>query len=542
MSDIDYDYIIVGAGTAGCTLASRLTEDVGVRVLLLEAGGRDRDPLIHIPIGLGRMWKIRSHDWGYNSEPQAHLNNRVIELPRGKVLGGSSSINAMVYLRGDRGDYDRWARNGLTQWSYAHVLPYFRRSEAWMGGEDSYRGGSGPVATRWSDPDDPIVPAVLEAARQAGYPLSGDINGASGEGFARAQSTLIRGHRASAAATYLRAAHGRAGLSVHCGATASRILVEGGRARGIEYRQAGVLKTARASREVILAGGAINSPQLMMLSGLGDPRQLGLHGIKVVASIPGVGQNLQDHVAIGVGFARKESGPLAQALRLDRIALAMLRSYFAGSGVASNVPGGPMALLRTRAGLDVPDLQISFRALARDAATWFPGTGRKFRDCFIFLPALLHPQSRGSVTLASADPAQPPRIQLNLLAVDGDFRPLLEGMRIVREVGKQPALARFNGDEIFPGPSVNSEQAMRAYIRNTAGTFHHVCGTCRMGRDEASVVDPELRVRGVEGMRVVDASVLPDPPGANTNACIFMLAEKAADLIRGRPPLPAARL
>ena len=540
MTSPEYDYIIVGAGTAGCTLANRLTENAGVRVLLLEAGGRDRDPLIHIPIGVGAMWKIRSHDWGYNTEPQAHLNDRVIPLPRGRVLGGSSSINAMVYLRGDRGDYERWSRNGLPGWSYANVLPYFKRSETWIGGENAWRGGSGPVGTRWTDPDDPIAGAVIEAARQAGYPVSEDINGAQGEGFARTQSTLKDGHRSSAAATHLRQARGRAGLSVQCGAATTRILLEGKMARGVEYRQSGVLKTARAAREVILSGGAINSPQLMMLSGLGDPVQLAAHGIKVLAPMPGVGQNLQDHVMIGVGFARKQPGPLARSLRLDRIGLAMLRAYFTGAGVASNLPSGPMALLRTRPELEVPDLQIAFRAIAREAATWLPGWGPQWRDYCIWMPALLHPQSRGSVTLASADPARPPRIQPNFLAVDADFRPLLEGIRIAREVARQPVLERYCGEELFPGSKVDSEEAMRGYIRDTAGTFHHVCGTCRMGGDEAAVVDPELRVRGIEGLRVVDASVLPDLPGANINACTFMLAEKAADLIRGRPLLPAA--
>lgn len=534
-----YDYIIVGAGSAGCVLAARLTEDPLIRVLLIEAGGADRDPLIHIPIGLGKLWKDRRHDWGFNTEPQSHLNQRSIALPRGKVLGGSSSINAMLYVRGHRGDYDRWAREGLAGWSYAQVLPYFKRTESWCGGENAYRGGSGPIATRFTDVSDPIYGATLGAGQAAGFAVSEDINGEVQEGFAMAQSTIAGGRRCSAARAYLRPAMRRANLTVRTGALATRVLVEGQKAIGVEYLHRGRVERDHAAGEVLLSAGAINTPQLLMLSGIGDAAQLRAHGIGQAAHVPGVGTNFQDHVFAAVGNLRKGTSPLRHALRLDRIAFAMLRAYIAGSGPATNPPAGAMALLRTRAELAVPDIQLGVRGIARDVRPWWPLLGPDWHDAFYLLVVLLHPESRGSVELACADPRQPVRIRANYLSAPGDAQTLAAGIRTAREVIRQSALDAFRGDEIVPGPKVVGDADVHAYIRSVASTLHHAAGTCRMGRDDMAVVDSELKVRGIDHLRVVDASVMPDLVSGNINACVLMIAERASDLIRGRVPPPA---
>lgn len=534
-----YDYIIVGAGSAGCVLAGRLTEDPQIHVLLLEAGGADRDPLIHIPIGLGKLWKDRRHDWGFNTEPQSHLNQRAIELPRGKVLGGSSSINAMLYVRGHRGDYDRWAREGLAGWSYAQLLSYFKRTESWCGGENAYRGGSGPVATRFTDLSDPLYGAVLGAGEAAGFAVSEDLNGEAQEGFAMAQSTIAGGRRCSAASAYLRPAMRRANLTVRTGALATRVLVDGKKAIGVEYLRRGGIERDHAHGEVLLSAGAINTPQLLMLSGIGGAAQLRNHGIASAAHVPGVGANFQDHVFAAVGNLRKGTSPLRRALRFDRIAFAMLRAYLAGSGPATNPPGGAMALLKTRAGLAVPDIQLGVRGIARDARPWWPLLGPDWDDAFFLLVVLLHPESRGTIELASADARQPVRIRPNYLSAPGDIQTLAAGMRIAREVIRQSALDPFRGDEIVPGPKVVGDADIHAYIRSVASTLHHACGTCRMGRDDMAVVDPELKVRGIDRLRAVDASVMPDLVSGNINACVLMIAERASDLIRGRVPPPA---
>jgi len=543
-SNKNYDIIIVGAGSAGCTLAHRLTEDKGTRVLLLEAGGWDTDPWIKIPVAWVRMLSQRKHDWLYFAEPEAAIGGRALECARGRVIGGTSSINAMAYTRGNAGDYDRWASYGLTGWSYAHVLPYFRRQESWKGGASFYRGGDGPLTTAMTGFSDPLVDAFTAAGRAAGYKATPDYNGAQQEGFGSWQMTVRGGRRCSAADAYLRPALERPNLTVETEALVTKVSFAGRRASGVEYIRRGETLTAEADREVILSGGVINSPQLLMLSGIGDPAHLSAQGIAVKTALPGVGKNLQDHISAAISYQRKEPGPFHHAMRFDRIVPALLRAYLQGDGPATELPTGRLAFLKSRPDAVLPDVELIFNAAPMTARPYFAPFRRPYTDSYACRAVVLRPESRGKLELVSPDPRQAPRIRQNFLATDNDWKTLRAGLRIARDVCLQAPLAPFMAGETAPGEGATSDADLDGHIRSTCITVHHPLGTCKMGvaSDALAVVDPELRVHGVDGLRIVDGSVMPDLVGAHINAPIIMIAEKAADLIRGRQPLEAVRI
>ena len=508
-------------------------------MLLIEAGGPDRNPLIHIPLGMGKMHEYGMFDWGYHTEPEPNMNGREIEAMRGKVLGGSSSINVMAYTRGHRGDYDRWAQKGARGWSYADVLPYFKRCESWQGGENPWRGGSGPVGTEFARTRDPVYDAWLEAARAAGFPVTDDYNGNQQEGFGRGQYTIRNGYRSSAATAYLKPARRRPNLDVETGAHATRVLLAGTRATGVEYvKDSGDTVQVEAGREVILCGGAFNTPPLLMLSGIGPAAHLTDMGIKPVVDLP-VGKNLQDHLAVIVFFQRLDDGAFHREMRFDRIAVSMLRAYFYGTGPGTVVPGGLHAFVKTNPELAVPDIEFMFRGAPAETYLWFPLIRPAYTDGYGIRPTLLHPDSRGEILLRSTDPRTPPRLVFNFFSAPNDLPRLREGVKRARDVAYQKPMAPFRGVETSPGDGVKTDAEIDAFIRRTAITAHHPCGTCAMGIGPDAVTDPELRVRGVEGLRVVDASVMPDLVSAHINACVLMMAEKASDHIRGRAPLAA---
>jgi len=533
-----YDYIIVGAGSAGCVLAARLTEDPDVRVLLLEAGPRDRHPLIHIPLGMGKMHEWNMFDWGYHTEPEAALNGRRIEAARGKVLGGSSSVNVMAYTRGHRGDYDRWSSDGAKTWSYAECLPYFKRCESWANGEDAYRGSAGPVGTEFARTQDPIFDAWREAARQAGIPVTEDYNGQQGEGFGRSQNTIKNGRRSSSSTAFLRPAEGNANLTVRTNALTTRIIMEGRVARGVRFTNNNMAIDAYADREVILSAGTFNSPQLLMLSGIGPADHLAAMGIETIADLP-VGKNLQDHLAVLITFSRPQNfSPFRDSMRFDRMTWAMIEAYFFGTGRGTVVPSGLHAFIKTDPSQAVPDIHCMFRGAPAKIGMWFPGIKAPYEDGYGIRPCLLHPESRGEVTLRSTDPSDAPKINYNFLSSPNDLPKLRLGFKIARDVAAQAALVPYRGEELAPGEKIRSDDEIDAFIRRTTITAHHPAGTCKMGTGEDCVLNPDLTVRGIENLRVVDGSSMPDMVSGAINACILMMADKASDIIRGREPLP----
>ncbi len=530
----EFDYIIVGGGSAGCVLANRLSEDGRSSVLLVEAGGPDDSWLFRMPLGFMMTAANPAFDWGYASEPDDKLGGRSLPVPRGRVLGGCSSINGMIYMRGHSGDYDEWRQLGAAGWSYADVLPYFRRMETSWRGAGRHHGGEGPLCVSRVSGEHLLADPIRRSVLAAGFAESPDLSGDMQEGFSACEVTVdARGRRSSTAAAYLRPARRRANLTVWSQTHATRVNVIEGRATGIDYVRQGAAGTAHARREVILSGGAYNSPQLLMLSGIGPAAHLSAHGIPVVVDAPGVGGNLAEHPLVYMRYAAREPTTFLHALRSDRAALSVLRWAATGKGpFASQITSGVL-MLRTRPELERPDVQLVFLPVRLDAKMWHP-FGPQQAHMLSVMVMQLHPESRGTVRLRAADPLAPPRIDLNLLSTQRDFADIRGGIDAVRSIFAQPPLADMVTSELAPGEDADLD----AFIRDNLKITQHPAGTCRMGEDAEAVVDSALRVKGISGLRVVDASVMPSVPGANINAAVIMVAERASDLIRGIAPLP----
>ena len=519
-----FDYIIVGAGSAGCVLAHRLSQDPSVEVLLIEAGGQDWNPFIHMPAGLSKLINFKSLNWNYHTEPQSELHGRRLYWPRGRVLGGSSAINAMCFSRGHPSDYDDWAGLGNAGWGWSDVLPYFKRSQHQARGEDAFHGVGGPLSVEDLRFVNPLSDVFIEAAAQAGFPKNTDFNGATQEGFGRYQVTQRNGRRCSTAVGYLAPAKQRPNLTILTRALTQRVFFEGDRAAGVIFKKRGRVSSVRARSEVIIAAGAINSPQLLMLSGVGPAAMLEPHGISVVADRGEVGQNLQDHLDICT--LTRCSQPVTYD-RLNEVKVG-LNYFLRGQGEGtSNIAEAGGFVVSGRHSDDRPDIQMHFVPAWLDdhGRNRLPGHGYTLHAC------PLRPQSRGHLAIQSADPAQPIAIHANYLSAPDDLESMLDCLEISRDILSQPAFKPFQAGELMPGDALRSRDALIDYIRRKAETIYHPVGTCRMGSDEASVVDPELRVRGVRGLRVVDASIMPTLTGGNTNAPTVMIAEKAADFI-----------
>jgi choline dehydrogenase len=537
-----FDYIVVGAGSTGCVVAARLSEDPGTQVLLLEAGGPDNHLYLKMPLAFLKAMPHPAFNWTYWTEPEPHLDGRRMPLPRGKVIGGSGSINGMFAMRGHPLDYDQWAQMGASGWSYADVLPYFRKLEDSWRGEGPYHGTGGPVQVRPIDSPYLLHEEMMATAAAAGFATTDDLAGERPEGFARGEQTVDRqGRRVSAATAYLKPAAGRQNLDVRSGVLVSRLVFEGKRCVGVEIERDGASKVIRARREVILAGGTYNSPHLLLLSGIGPAAHLKDHGIAVLHDSPGVGRNLQEHPTASLEWDAKQPVTFLNQLRWDKILLNTARWLVSGSGTMATQVNSCNVVIRTAEHLERPDLQIMVNPIRFDAMPWFPGIRAVQEHVFWAGLVQLHPESRGWVELKSADPREVAAVTLNIMAEEADREQMRRAIRTARRIYNTRPMGDLLGRERTPGVEVDSDDELDAFVRANCYVGMHPTSTCAMGTGSMAVVDPELRVIGVEGLRVADASVMPTVPGGNTNLPCMMIGEKAADLIRGRS-LPRAEL
>ncbi|MGO6986352.1 GMC family oxidoreductase [Rhizobium leguminosarum] len=531
-----FDYIVIGAGSAGAVVAARLSENANNRVLLLEAGGMDNHPGFRLPLLMGAFIKSGIYNWGYETEPEPHLDDRRIPWPRGRVIGGTSTLNGMVYIRGVPSDYDGW---GLKGWSWDEVLPFFRKSEGHEDRGDPFHGTAGPLHVGRARGRNPLTQAFVEAGGQAGYPNNDDFNSARQEGFGFYDFTIRNGRRCGTARAFVRPSLSRKNLKLVTRALTTRIVIENGRATDVEYQSGNKLWRARAGRETILSAGAVNSPQILMLSGIGRAADLRGHGITPVLDLPGVGQNLQDHFDCCLVYESTAPVSLYRQLRVDRLAFALVRGLMFGKGAATVFPYEGGAFIRVQPGAEDPDIQIHFMHGREDTARLHGfglGSGRpNDKHGFTLRVSPLRPESRGAIRLRSADPREAPVINANYLATEYDVQTTILGLRAMRQVVQQPAFDHCRGREIWPGQQVESDAEFRNWLGGAGGTTFHPVGTCTMGTAPDAVVDETLRVRGVEGLRVADASIMPRIVSGNTNAPSIMIGEKAAALISGEP-------
>ena len=530
-----FDYIVVGGGSAGCVVAARLTEDPSIRVLLLEAGDDERK-FFRIPMPLA--WRDAFLDprtsWGFETEPEEFADGRRVPAPRGKVLGGSNSVNGLMYMRGCPADYNDWARRGLPGWDYEGVLPYFRRSESNWRGVSRFHGGTGPLTTARHETDDYIYPRIIETAETLGFKHLEDFHAEDIEGFTVPDLNYHAGERGSTVARFLRPAMSRGNLSVRINTLVHSLLLENGRCVGVRAETNGTVQDIRCEREVILSAGTFNSPQLLQLSGIGAPADLEPHGITVRHALPGVGANLQDHQSAGMEFAASGEFCFDSKLRYDRLALSVLQWKMFRNGIIARAPISAQGLVRTSPDLDRPDLQMLVSPVSMFARSWFPGWRKGVGHVLSLANVLLHPRSRGKVSLRSADPRAKPKIQLNLLQAEEDREGLRNIVKFVRRFFATAPSSELVAAELKPGPSVQSDAEIDAWVRASVRTAMHPTSTCAMGVDDKAVVDGQLRVHGLSGLRIADASIMPDIVGGNTNAPTIMIAEKAVDLVLGR--------